>query len=221
MTRILKEEKTDAVDKAIGYAERQRVALLDGVRTQAGRTGTESRGPPSALESRRAGTGRGRPDAARAQFAELLELEPAWPRALESFAYFLKDQSFQTGYHGSLRAALEDAERSLELANRLFAQDRSKPEGRRVLSVARAQLGDLLVLRSRPGDAEQALRLFTRGLEINEGLLKRSPKSAGAAAMSSSASTRSAISLPSVVSVVTPKRRCDTTHAASRSAKGS
>ena len=31
MTRILNEEKTDAVDKAIAYAERQRVGLLEGV----------------------------------------------------------------------------------------------------------------------------------------------------------------------------------------------
>ena len=222
MTRILNEEKTDAVDKAIAYAERQRVALAGRcARSEAGRTGTESGGPPSALESRRAGTARGRPDAARAQFAELLELEPAWPRALESFAYFLYDQSLQTGYHGTLRAALDDAQRSFELAGRLFAQDKSRPESERVLSAASHQLGDLLVLRGQPGDADQALRHYTRGFEINEGLLKRNPEAAEAARDVSVSLNKLGDFLAGAVSLATPKRRCDTLRAASKSAKGS
>ena len=79
---------------------------------------------------------RGRPDAARARFQELLDLEPDWPQALKSYAYFLFDQSVQYEVHGTLRTALADAEHCYRLAIQLHTQDPSKPEAQRVLSVA-------------------------------------------------------------------------------------
>jgi tetratricopeptide (TPR) repeat protein len=182
MTRILSEEKTNPVDKAIAYAEGQRVALLDRVR---GRKRAEQERNRTdlipLLKAAELEQNRGRSAAARKQFAEVLELEPNWPQALESFAYFLFDQSVQTGDHGSLRVALDDAHQSFELAERLFSQDKTEPASQRVFSVACNQLGDLLVKRGSPGDSEQALRHFTRCLEIDEGLRKQNPDSALAA----------------------------------------
>ncbi len=181
MTRILNDEKTDPVDKAIAYAERQRVTLLEGVRAR--KRAEQERNRTDLLPLLKVAQlewTRGRPAAAQAQFAELLELEPAWPQALETFAYFLYDRSVQTGNHGTLRAALDDARQSFDLAERLFSEDRTKPEGQRVLSFASNQLGDLVVLRGQPGDAEQALRHYTRSLEMAEALLKRNPDSAQA-----------------------------------------
>ena len=122
MTRILSEEQRNPVDKAIAYAERQRVTLLDRVRAR--KRAEQERNRTDLLPLLKAAEleqTRGRPAAARAQFAEVLDLEPAWPRALESFAYFLFGQSVQTGLHGTLRAALDDAQRSFELAERLFS----------------------------------------------------------------------------------------------------
>jgi len=182
MTRILNDEPTNPVDKAIAYAERQRPSLLERVRgrklaeQERNRTDLVPLLKAAELEQTR-----GRPDAARARFAELLELEPAWPQALERFAYFLFDQSVQTGFHGTLRAALDDARQSFDLAKLLLDQDETKPESQRVLSVASCQLGDLLVLRGQPGDAEQALRHYTRHHEISEALQKRNPDSVQAA----------------------------------------
>jgi tetratricopeptide (TPR) repeat protein len=182
MTRILNEEKINPVDQAIAYAERQRPALLERVRArkQAEQERNRTELTPL-LQAAKLEQTRGRPAAARAQFAEVLELEPAWPQALESYAYFLFDQSVQSEYHGTLRAALADARLSFDLAERLLAQDKTKPDSQRVLSVASDQLGDLLAQRGQPGDAEEALRHYTRSLELADALLKENPESAEAA----------------------------------------
>ncbi|HKI20720.1 MAG TPA: DUF4062 domain-containing protein, partial [Isosphaeraceae bacterium] len=182
MTRILNEEKTNPVDQAIAYAEQQRPALLERVRLR--KRAEQERNRTELiplLQAAKLEQTRGRPAAARARFAEVLELEPAWPQALESYAYFLRDQSVQAKYHGTLRAALADARLLFDLAERLLAQDKTKPDSQRVLAVASCQLGDLLAQRGQPGDAEQSLRHYTRNIEISEGLLKQFPESAKAA----------------------------------------
>jgi tetratricopeptide (TPR) repeat protein len=182
MTRILNEEKVNPVDKAIAYAERQRSALLE--RIDARQLAEQERTRAELLPLLKAAEleqARGRPEAARALFEAVEKRAPAWPEALKSYAYFLYDQSYRTGFHGTLRAALADARRSFDLAERLFSQDESKPDGRRVLSAACNQLGDHLARRGQPGDAEQALRHYTRSLELFEALLKRDPDSAQAA----------------------------------------
>ena len=97
MIRILSEEKVNPVDKAIAYAEGKRPILLAQVRArkqaehERDRLALEPLLKAASLEQ-----SRGRPEAARARFQELLDLEPDWPQALESYAYFLYDQSVQS-----------------------------------------------------------------------------------------------------------------------------
>jgi tetratricopeptide (TPR) repeat protein len=182
MIRILNEEKTNPVDKAIAYAERLRPALLERVRARKLAEQERNRAElEPLLKAASMEETRGHADAARARFLELLNLEPAWPQALESYAYFLHDQSVQATLHGSLHAALADAQRSFDVAARLYTQDSSRLESERVLSFACNQLGDVLVIRGEPGDADQALKHYTRSLELAEALLKRNPDSAQAA----------------------------------------
>ena len=182
MIRILHEEKSNGVDKAIAYAEAQRPLLLARVRArkqaeqERNRTDLEPLLKLAALEQTNA-----RPAAARARFQEVLDLEPDWPQALERYAYFLYDQSVQSHDHGLLRGALADAESSLRVAERLHSRDESNPEGQRVVSVACTQLGDVLVTRGQRGDAERALKEHTRSLALAEALRKRNPDSAQAA----------------------------------------
>jgi tetratricopeptide (TPR) repeat protein len=182
MIRILNGEKTNPVDKAIAYAEGQRPALLERVRArklaeqERNRSDLEPLLKLASLEQTR-----GRPDAARARFQEVFDLEPAWPPALESYAWFLNDQSVQSQDHGSLQSALADAELLSDLAVRLNSDGPSTPQRQRTLLAAWNQLGDLLMLRGRPGDAEMALNDYRRSLELAEALLKRSPDSEKAA----------------------------------------
>ncbi len=182
MIRILSEEKVNPVDKAIAYAEGKRPALLAQIRArkqaehERDRLALEPLLKAASLEQ-----SRGRPDAARARFQELLDLEPEWPQALETYAYFLFDQAIQSEYHGSLQIALADANHCYRLATQLHDQDQSKPEGQRVLHVACTKWGDVLMIRGQGGDAEWVLRLYERGLELSEGLLKCNPDSAEAA----------------------------------------
>jgi tetratricopeptide (TPR) repeat protein len=182
MLRILNDEKVNPVDKAITYLDRQLQAILSGVdaRTQAAEERNRSDLQP-VLKAAQLEQTRGRPDAARKHFELVLARQPAWPEALESYAYFLFDQSLQSRYHGSLRAALDDAQRSFDLAAQRYSHDNSRPESQRLVFVASEQLGDVLVLRARPGDAEEALKHYTRGLKLSEDLLKRNPESAKAA----------------------------------------
>jgi tetratricopeptide (TPR) repeat protein len=117
MIRILSEEKVNPVDKAIAYAEGKRPALLTQVRA---RKQAEHERDQQALEpllkAASLEESRGRPGPARARYQELLDLEPDWPQALESYAYFLFDQSDQSSRHGSRQTALADAEHCYRLA---------------------------------------------------------------------------------------------------------
>ena len=178
MIRILSDEKVNPVDKAIAYAEGKRPALLAQVRGrhQRDRLALEPLLKAASLEQ-----SRGQSRAARARFQELLDLEPDWPQALESYAWLLHDLSFQSLEHGPLQTALADAEHCHRLATQLHDQDQSKTEGQRVLSAACEQLGSVLVVRVREGDAERTMKLYERSLDLREDLLKRNPDSAQAA----------------------------------------
>jgi hypothetical protein len=182
MTRILHDEKINPVDKAIAYAEGERQALL--ARVRARNLAEQERNRRDLLPLLQAASlerARGRPAAARSLFGEVLEFEPAWPMALEKFASFLNDQSLQSQLHGTFRAAVADAEQSFELADRLYSQDKAKPDSQRVLSTASNRLGDVLAERAQPGDVEQALRHYTRSQTLDETLLERNRESAEAA----------------------------------------
>ena len=155
-----------------------------GSRPQAGRTRTESGGARAAVEGRVAGTD---PRPARcgagAVYQELLELEPDWPQALESFAYFLFDQSVQirvSRLASRPRWPMPSNRSSWRNGSSLPGQlEAGRPRGSS--SVACNQLGDVLIRgpagRRRAGAASTTMR----SLELDEGLLKQNPDSAQAA----------------------------------------
>jgi hypothetical protein len=100
MTRILSDEKTNPVDKAIAYAEGQRPALLERIRTrnlaeQERKLAEQERNRMELeplLKAASLEQARGRAEVAQALFQELLDLEPDWPQLLESYSRFLQDQ---------------------------------------------------------------------------------------------------------------------------------
>jgi tetratricopeptide (TPR) repeat protein len=182
LLRILQDEKENPVDKALAYAEKRRSARLDRVRARKLAEQERNRAELQIdLKAASLEATRGDDAAARQLFAELIELEPNWPEALETFAVFLFDQSIQSEFHGTLREAVADAQLCHNLASRLHSLDETKHDSQRVLSAASNQVGDVLVTRGQPGDAEQAFIHYTRSLKERERLLEQNPESAEAA----------------------------------------
>ena len=93
----------------------------------------------------------------------------------------LGDFLAQRGQPGDAEQALRHYTRSLEIREALQKRNPDSAQAARDVSVSLDRLGDFLAQRGQPGDAEQALRHYTRGLEIREGLQKRNPDSAQAA----------------------------------------
>ena len=118
--------------------------------------------------------------AARTAYRELLQRDPAWPAALEAFAWFLFDQSIQNKTHGTLVAALADAQEAHTLATRWHEAAQAEAKARRLLSATHNQMGDVLRQRGQPGDAAQVEQHYTRSLELAEKLLADNPGSAQA-----------------------------------------
>ena len=82
---------------------------------------------------------------------------------------------------GDADKALAHYIRSLELAQKLLAASPDSAQAARDVSVSMDRLGDFLTRRGQPGDAEAALKHFTRENELLEKLLTASPDSAQAA----------------------------------------
>ena len=178
MTRILQEE---GVDAALAYAERQKPAILTAVAAAdaAHLEQKRSRLQPL-LQAAGLQRTKGQTTAARASFRELLALDPAWPAALESYAWFLFAQGYQSLFHGPLLAALADAEEAHTLATRLHTADSTNTTAQRLLSATHEQMGDVLLNRGRDGDATKVHEHFTRSNELREALLQANPGSAQA-----------------------------------------
>ncbi len=86
----------------------------------------------------------------------------------------------QRGQPGDAEAALKHCTRSLELAEKLRAANPDSAQAARDVSVSLNKLGDFLAQRGQPGDAEAALKHYTRDLEMSEKLLAANPDSAQA-----------------------------------------
>jgi tetratricopeptide (TPR) repeat protein len=179
LNRILAEE---GVDQALAFLDQQRPGILERARARLSATRERNRADlEPLLTAARLENQRGQPVRAREQFTQILELEPDWPVALATFAWFLYDQAFQQKTHGSLSAAVADATKMLSLAERLPPAERLSYDDSRALPAALGQMADVLDLRRQAGDAEQALEYYNRGLKFQEGLLQANPESAGAA----------------------------------------
>ena len=93
----------------------------------------------------------------------------------------LGDFLAQRGQPGDAEQALKHYTRGLEFGEDLLKRNPDSAEAARDVSVSLDKLGDFLAQRGQTGDAEQALKHYTRSLELGEDLLKRNPDSAQAA----------------------------------------
>ena len=106
---------------------------------------------------------------------ELLNAAPESFDALRDVSVILEKLGEHLGRFGQASDAektLAIFERSLEIREELMKQFPLSGQTARDLSVSLNKLGDYLTALGRPGDAEQALKHFTRDLEISERLLK-------------------------------------------------
>jgi tetratricopeptide (TPR) repeat protein len=97
--------------------------------------------------------------------------------SLEKLGDFLAER----GQPGDAEKALQHLTRSLEIREALQKQNPDSAQAARDVYVGLDSLGNFLAQRGQPGDADQALRHFTRELEISESLQKQNPDSAQAA----------------------------------------
>lgn len=115
----------------------------------------------------------------RDQLSHLIDLQahPASPSLLRSAAVAA---SFE-GQHGSLERALAFMQRIFQLQEGYLIGSPQSTEPARDVLLSLLMLGDLLVSRNQPGDAELALEYFHRCLEIRKQLREDNPQSADAA----------------------------------------
>ncbi len=94
--------------------------------------------------------------------------------SLGRLGYFLS----QRGQPGDAEAALKHYTRSLEMAEKLLLANPDSTQAGRDVSLSLGNLGDFLSKRGQPGDADSALKYYTRSLELREKLLLANPDSA-------------------------------------------
>jgi hypothetical protein len=92
----------------------------------------------------------------------------------------LGDFLAQRAQPGDAEQALGHFTRSLEVREKLLADNPGSAQAVRDVSVSLNKLGDFLARRAQPGDADKALGYFTRDLEMSEKLLADNPGSAQA-----------------------------------------
>ncbi len=164
-------------DAALAYIERQKAGVLASVDADRDRIRVKLAPLLSAADLL---VTKGDTAATRTAYRELLQRDPAWPAALEAFAWFLFDQSIQNLDHRTVVAALADAEEAHTLATRWHEAAPADAKARRLLSATHTQMGDVLIRRGQPGDAAQVEQHFTRSLDLAEKLLADNPGSAQA-----------------------------------------
>ncbi|MBL9153299.1 MAG: DUF4062 domain-containing protein [Verrucomicrobiales bacterium] len=171
MTRIL---ETDGVDAALAYIETQRADVLAEVRAV---RGAERQRIRTKLEPLLQAAGiqrtKGLNDEARAAYRELIELEPEWPEALFSYAYFLYDRTIYAESYDTLATALADAEENHQLAMKLVIAFPENLWYQRLLSVSYGRLGQIAFNR---GSRDVAEKHFVNSFKISETLATTVPE---------------------------------------------
>ena len=182
MTLILQAKRPDALDAALAYAEERKPAILQAVAASDAAHGEQKRAllRPLLLAASLQ-TAKGQNPAARSSYHELLKLDPEWPQALEDYAAFLFDQTIQSKTHGTLIAALADAQECLVQARHFYDLDKAQPRAQRVLAGAHDQMGDVLAIRGAKGDADQVIAHARQSLALGEEFYNANPNSAEAA----------------------------------------
>ena len=117
LTRILQEQ---GVGEALAYVETQRPGILERVRARQAAAVARNRAElEPLLTSARLYATEGKPDEARALYADVLALAPAWPDALDAHRSFLVEQGDLAVIRGDLGAAGRDFRAALERATQL------------------------------------------------------------------------------------------------------
>lgn len=173
MTRILQEE---GADKALSYIQRHRDDMLGKAResAKAYHEAQRARLQPLLQAAGLQASG-GQVDDARKIYQDLVALEPQWPEALRSYAWFLHDQADDNTTNGSLAKAVNDAQSSLAMAQSFHDLDPTKPSAQRLLSAAHDQMGEVLKMRGAPGDADARFQHCEASLTLAEALYAAQP----------------------------------------------
>jgi len=115
------------------------------------------------------------------RFHDLAPTQPRAQRVLSAAHSKMGDVLRQRGAMGDADKIIQHRQQSLALAEALYKADPNYPEAARDVSISLNKLGDFMVQRGQPGDAEAALKHYTRDLEMSEKLLAANPDSAQAA----------------------------------------
>ena len=175
MIRILSDPRED-VDAALRDVESQRVQIIkEDERTDAVHQEQKRARLQPLLQAAGLQSTKGQTTAARSSYEDLLKRDPQWPQALNDFAIFLYYQSVQALNHGTLAAALADAEECLILAQRFYDLDAKQLSAQRIFANAHDQIGHVFDIRGKKGDSDAVFLHYTRSLEIKEALYKTNP----------------------------------------------
>lgn len=170
MSRILADQ---GVDEAIAYVGSQRSSILQGVRARA--TATRERNQNELRPLLRTAAlyeAKGQRVDARALYADILDIAPDWPEALDATFWFLVEQGDQSRIYASVSAAQRDYDEAHRLAQRLIEVDPANSEWQRDLSVSHNKIGDILLAQ---GDGPGALAAYRKTEAIAEALVVRDP----------------------------------------------
>lgn len=176
LTRILRSE---GVEAAVAYAERQRPELMARVRKRQAALHEQNRIELTPLlQAAGLRAAKGDATAARALYRDLLLAEPAWPEALENFTWFLFDQAALALTHGTMTQVLDLSEEGLGHAEHHAFLQPDDPAALRALTASLNLRAEVLMLRGQPGDAEVALGRYQRSLQLLQKLEKTHPDTA-------------------------------------------
>ena len=176
LTRIL-QEPGQGVTQALAYMETKRPDILERVRDRqaAARERDRAELKPLLAGARLYAT-QGEADAARGQYAEILELQPNWLEAVADNLRFLIDQGDLAVIRGHLVDAKRDFDEALTRAEHLVALEPDNPGWQRDRSVSLNKVGDI---QSAQGDLAGALKSYQESQAIRGRLAAADPSNAG------------------------------------------
>ena len=170
MTRILAEE---GVDQALAYVATQRSSILQKVMARAATAREKNRADLlPLLKSAQLEANRNQPAEAERHFAEILDLEPDWPDALDAQLWFHIIQGNHAFHHTTLAEAFGHFQAAETTVQRLLKAEPDAPRSRRDLSASYERIGDV---QRAQGNPPSALSSYKQGLEIREKLAARDP----------------------------------------------
>jgi tetratricopeptide (TPR) repeat protein len=170
LTRILQEQ---GPFQALDYIETQREDIV--ARYLADRAANLAKLEPL-LASAGLYASEGEAEQARGLYAQIVELAPDWPEALDAHRWFLIDQGDLAMIRGTLDAAERDFALARQRVETLIALQPEEPRWQRNLGLCFDRTGDVKVAR---GDLDGAQEDYESSLAILERLAADEPGNAG------------------------------------------